>query len=115
MGTFLIAAQLAIAASVFFVWVTRLHNVEREFREYALPDMVRNMVGAAKIAASTLLVAGIRYPALVVPSAAVIAFFMLSAQYFHYKVRHPVSRYVPSFVLLLLSVYVVVVARGAVT
>lgn len=114
MGTTVAAAQLAIALSVYFVWVARLSNVEREFREYHLPDLVRNLVGAIKIAAATLLVAGLWFPALVFPAAVTMGGFMVCAQYFHFKVRHPVAKYVPSFVLLVLCVYVAVSAYGVV-
>jgi len=103
-------AQLVIACSVFFVWVTRLSNVEREFREYHLSDIVRNLVGAAKIAAATLLVAGLWFPALVFPAAVTMGGFMVVAQYYHFKVRHPVVKYVPSFALLVLCAYVAVSA-----
>lgn len=104
-------AQIVIALSVYFVWVTRLTNVEREFREYGLSDIVRNAVGAAKMSAAALLLAGLWYPGLVLPAALVMAGFMLCAQYFHFRVRHPISKYVPSFVLLLLSVAVAVASR----
>jgi hypothetical protein len=113
MGTPVLIAQVVIALSVLFVWVVRLPNVELEFREYSLPDVVRNLVGATKISAAALLLAGVWYPGLVFPAAAVMTFFMVCAQYFHFKVRHPASKYVASFVLLLLSLYVAVSARGS--
>ncbi len=114
MGITVAAGQLVIALSVVFVWVARLSNVEREFREYHLPDLVRNLVGAIKIGAATLLVAGLWFPALVFPAAVTMGAFMLCGQYYHLKARHPVSKYVPSFVLLVLCVYVAVSAHGAV-
>ncbi len=114
MGTTVAVAQVAIALSVMFVWVTRLSNVEREFREYHLPDLVRNLVGVTKIAAATLLVAGLWFPALVFPAAVTMGAFMLCAQYFHFKVRHPVAKYLPSFVLLVMCVYVAMSAYGVV-
>jgi hypothetical protein len=111
---FVVVSQLVIAASVFFVWTQRLANIKGEFREYALPDPIRNAVGATKMAAAALLVAGIWYPALVVPSAVVMASFMLSAQYFHFRVRHPAVKYLASFALLMLSVFVAVSAYSRV-
>jgi len=114
MGTTVAVAQVAIALSVMFVWVTRLSNVEREFREYHLPDLVRNLVGVTKIAAATLLVAGLWFPALVFPAAVTMGAFMLCAQYFHFKVRHPVAKYLPSFVLLVMCVHVAMSAYGVV-
>jgi hypothetical protein len=106
------AAQIVIAVSVFFVWVVRLPNVEREFLEYGLSDIVRNAVGAAKMSAAALLLAGLWYPVLVFPAALVMAGFMLCAQYFHVRVRHPLSKYVASFVLLVLSLGVAFAARN---
>ncbi len=114
METIVAVAQVIIAVSVIFVWVVRLPNVEREFKEYALSDVVRNLVGATKISASALLLAGLWYEGLVFPAAAVMTFFMVCAQYFHFKVRHPMVKYVPSFVLLLLSLYVAYASRSAV-
>jgi hypothetical protein len=105
-------AQVVIAVSVLFVWVVRLPNVEREFVEYGLPDVVRNLVGASKISAAALLLAGLQYPGLVFPAAVVMSGFMLAAQLFHAKVRHPWSKYAASFVLLLLSLFVAFSSRG---
>lgn len=112
MESLVAAAQIAIAVAVFFVWVVRLPNVEAEFREYVLSDIVRNAVGAAKMSAAALLLAGLWAPALVLPSALVMAGFMLCAQYFHFRVRHPLSKYAASFVLLVLSLGVAYAARN---
>ncbi len=112
MQTLVAIAQVVIALSVIFVWVVRLPNVEQEFREYALADMVRNLVGAMKISAAALLLAGLWYPGLVFPAAVAMTFFMVAAQFFHFKVRHPASKYVASFVLLLLSAFVAFSSRG---
>jgi hypothetical protein len=110
---FLAAAQVVVAVSVLFVWVMRLTNVEREFREYRLSDRVRNAVGAAKISAAALLLAGLWYPGLVLPAASVMAGFMLCAQYFHFRARHPAAQYLASFVLLVLSLLLAWSARGS--
>jgi DoxX-like family len=105
-------AQVIIALSVMFVWIVRYPNVEKEFREYALPDVVRNLVGATKISAAALLLAGLWYPGLIFPAAAVMTFLMVCAQLFHFKVRHPIVKFVPSFILMLLSLFVAVSTRG---
>jgi hypothetical protein len=113
MSWVLAAVQIVVAVSVLFVWVIRLPNVEREFREYHLSDVVRNAVGAAKISAAALLLAGLWYPGLVLPAASVMACFMLCAQYFHFRARHPAAQYLASFVLLLLSLLLVWSARAS--
>ena len=109
-----ILAQVVVALSVVYVWVVRLPNVEKEFREYGIPDLLRNTVGATKIALSTLLIVGIWYPSLVLIPAAMMAFLMLCAQGAHLKARHPWQKYVPSLVLLLLSLFVVAIYSGKV-
>lgn len=109
-----ILAQAIVALSVVYVWVVRLPNVEKEFREYGIPDLLRNTVGATKIALSTLLIVGIWYPSLVLIPAAMMAFLMLCAQGAHLKARHPWQKYVPSLVLLLLSLFVVAIYSGKV-
>ena len=109
-----VLAQIIVALSVVYVWVVRLPNVEKEFHEYGLPDLVRNTVGATKIALSTLLIAGIWYPSLVLIPAALMAFLMLCAQGAHLKAKHPWQKYVPSLILLLLSLFVVAVYSGKV-
>jgi hypothetical protein len=112
MHTAVVLAQLVIALSVVIVWVFRFDNIVREFKQYGLSDLVRTMVGAAKIALSTLLVAGIWYPGLVLVPALLMAFLMLCAQLAHIKVRNPWHKYVPSLLLLLLSLFVAAAHAG---
>ncbi|RFP65764.1 hypothetical protein D0N36_07485 [Hymenobacter lapidiphilus] len=112
MDTLVILAQLIIAASIVIVWVFRFDNIVLEFKQYGLPDLVRNMVGAAKIALATLLVAGIWYPQLVLVPALLMALLMVGAQLAHIKVRNPFIKYVPSFLLLLLSLFVAAAHAG---
>ncbi len=104
-----VVAQIVIAASVLYVWIFRFDNIVREFREYGLSDLFRSVVGAAKIALSTLLVAGIWYPALVLVPAIAMAVLMAGAQASHFKVRHKWAAFVPSLILLLLSLFVAAV------
>ena len=103
--------QLVIAGSVAFVWIFRLDNIIKEFDEYRLPGVIRNMVGAAKISLATLLVAGIWYPALVCIPAVLMSLLMVCALIAHATVRHAWPRYVPALVLLLLSLYVSAAAQ----
>jgi hypothetical protein len=63
-------------------------NIVKEFKQYELSDLTRMIVGA-KIASATLLIVGIWYPSLVLIPTLVMAFLMLSAQYFHFKVNNP--------------------------
>ncbi len=107
-----VCAQIVIAFSVVFVWVFRFTNIVNEFHEYHLSDLIRNAVGATKIVTSTLLIAGIWYPGLVLGSALLMALLMLCAQIAHVRARHPWQKFVPSLVLLLLSLFVSAVYSG---
>lgn len=51
-----ICAQVIIALSIAFVWIVQFDIIVKEFKEYRIPDIVRNLVGATKISLSTLLI-----------------------------------------------------------
>jgi hypothetical protein len=106
MENYSIFAQIIVALSIVIVWVIRFHNVEEEFKQYKLNDLTRNIVGATKIALSTLLIAGIWYPDLVLIPALLLAFLMVSAQYFHFKVGNSWKKHIPSLFLLILCLFI---------
>lgn len=112
METLAIYAQIIIAVSITIVWVFRFDNIVKEFKQYGLSDLVRSMVGAAKISLATLLVVGIFYQKVVLISALLMAVLMVCAQLAHIKVRNPLMKYVPSFLLLILSLFVAAVDYG---
>tara|TARA_B110000263_G_C15284960_1_gene500280 strand:+ start:79 stop:423 length:345 start_codon:yes stop_codon:yes gene_type:complete len=99
-------SQIIIAISIIFVWVFRYENIVKEFKQYGLPDIIRNLVGATKISLATLLVAGIWHSNLVVFPAFIMAFLMLCALYAHLRVKNPLKKYLPSFFLLCLSLFI---------
>ena len=107
-----ILAQLVVAVSIVIVWVFRFDNIVREFKQYGLSDLVRNSVGASKIALATILVLGIQYEVPVVAAALMMAFLMVCAQGFHIKVRNPLKKYLPSAFLLLLSLFIAAYHHG---
>ncbi len=106
MHTIVILSQIIIAVSIIIVWVFRFDNIVVEFKQYGLSDLVRNMVGATKIALSTLLIAGIWYPNLAAIPALIMAFLMVCAQVAHFKVKNPWQKHIPSLFLLVLSLFV---------
>ena len=105
-------AQIIIAVSIVVVWVFRFDNIIKEFKQYGLSDLVRNMVGASKISLSALLIAGVFYPGLVLFSSLGMAFFMFCAQLAHVKVKNPLTKYIPSLVFLTLSLFIAAVNWG---
>jgi DoxX-like family len=105
-----IVAQLTVALSIVYVWIFRFDNIVKEFKQYGLNDLTRSIVGAAKIALSTLLVAGIWYPALILIPALLMTFLMVSAQYFHFKIGNPWHKHIPSLLLLILCLFIAAVS-----
>lgn len=103
-------AQILIALAIVIIWVFRFYKVEVEFKSYGLSDLTRNLVGASKIILSTLLVAGIWYPDLVLIPAILMGLLMLAAQYFHFKAKHPLLYFVLSFILLLFCIFIAAVS-----
>ena len=93
-------------AYVNFVWVFRFHNVLKEFKQFGLSDVTRNLVGASKIVLSTLLIVGIWDTNLVLIPSILMGFFMIGAQYFHFKVKNSFIKHLPSLFLLILSAFI---------
>lgn len=110
MSHYAIIAQLIIACSITFVWVFRFDNIVKEFNQFRLSDLIRNIVGTVKIASSTLLVAGIWYPALIPVPTLLLAFLMIAAQYFHFKTGNPWQKHIPSLLLLILCLFIAAVS-----
>ena len=101
-----IIAQLIVSISVIIVWVFRYDNFVLEFKQYGISDTVRNIVGASKISLSTILALGIYYEVPLVTASLLMAFLMVCAQAYHIKVKNPLKKYVPSALLLLLSLFI---------
>ena len=108
MENLLSLAQMVLALSVAYVWIFRYDNVVKEFRQFGLNDLTRNFVGASKIALATLLVAGIWYPSLVQIPSVLMGLYMISAQYFHFKIKNPFIKHLPSLILLILSAIITI-------
>jgi hypothetical protein len=58
-----------------------------------------------------VLVAGIWYPSLVHIPSVLMGLFMISAQYFHFKIKNPFIKHLPSLILLILCA---VIALGSI-
>jgi hypothetical protein len=113
MGTpLLVATEVVVAGSVLFVWTFRMKQVASEFVTYHLNDTIRALVGSTKIMLATLLLAAIFWPVPVIVPALMMAAFMLAAQVFHFRARHALVKYVPSFLLLGLSLLIAQQASG---
>ena len=106
METLLFIAKILLGISVFYVWIFRFYNVLKEFKQFGLNDITRNFVGATKIALATLIIASIWYSSLAGIPSLLMSLFMIAAQYFHFKIRNPFIKHLPSLILFILSAFI---------
>ena len=93
-----------MVASVFFVWVVRYANIVQEFKQYGLPDWLRDLVGVLKLTFSLMLLIGIERGPFAVAGGVGIALLMAAAFVTHLRVKNPVFKMLPSLTLLVFSV-----------
>jgi hypothetical protein len=112
MTNLILISQITVAVSVYFVWIFRYFNVVAEFQQFGLNDITRNFIGASKISLSALLLVSIWYPELITVSAGLMGFLMIAAQYFHFKVKNPFIKHLPSLLLLCFCIFLVLASSG---
>jgi hypothetical protein len=105
-------AQIIVAFSVAFVWIFRYDNIIKEFKSFGLSDLTRSFIGAVKISLATLLIVSIWYPVPLTISAILMGAIMIAAQYFHFKIKNPFIKHLPSFILLLLCIFIALASIG---
>ncbi|MDG1914242.1 MAG: DoxX family protein [Crocinitomix sp.] len=99
-------SQIIVAISVVYVWTFRFHNVLKEFEQFGLSHLTRNIVGATKISLATLLIVGVWCSSLVIVPSILMGILMIGAQYFHFKINNPFIKHLPSLILLALSAFI---------
>ncbi len=99
--------QALVAASIFFVWVVRYDNIIQEFKNYGLPDSVRDLVGILKLTFALLLLIGINRQPFAVLGGSGIALLMACAFVCHLRVKNPPIKFLPCVTLLVLSLGIV--------
>jgi hypothetical protein len=107
MTNLILLSQITVAASVYFVWIFRYFNVVKEFQLFGLSDLTRNFIGASKISLSALLLVGIWHHEIITVAAGLMALLMIAAQYFHFKIKNPFIKHLPSLLLLFLCIFLV--------
>ena len=107
--------QVVVSLGLLNVWLVRARtptafrgssaqSLKEEFAAYGLPDWTFYAVGAAKIGAAILLIAGIWFPSVIRPAALVVSALMIGALGMHAKVKDPLTKSLPAFLVLLMSV-----------
>ncbi len=101
-----IVLQALVVASIFFVWVVRYDNIIQDFKQYGLPDWLRDLVGILKLTFALLLLLGIQRPSLAIIGSLGIAGLMGCAFAVHLRVKNPPFKMLPSLILLALSLII---------
>lgn len=96
--------DILIATSIFFVWVIRYQNIVVEFKEYQLPDWLRDLTGIFKMSFALTLVLGLDSPAMSIVGSVGIALLMACAQAVHLRSGTTMFKRLPSLALLSLSI-----------
>lgn len=107
--------QLIVGLGLLNVWLVRARSatayrggtarsLKEEFASYGLPDMLYYTVGALKIGAGVVLLAGLWRPLPVNFAAGVVAALMVGALAAHVKVKDPLMKSVPAGLMLVMSV-----------
>lgn len=104
-----IVLQAFVAASIFFVWVVRYDNIRQEFKQYGLPDGLRDFVGILKLTFSLLLLIGIDRGMFAVAGGLGIALLMGCAFIVHMRAKTPATKRLPCLTQLLVSLVIVII------
>ena len=110
-----VVLQVIAGLGLINVWLVRPRSatafrggssqtLREEFAAYGLPDWCFYAVGASKIVSAVMLIVGIWVPQLVLPAALVIAVLMIGALAMHAKVKDPLTKSVPAFLMLAMVV-----------
>ena len=120
-----IGIKIVLFVSIVNVWFFRFNkstpwrgegasSMKEEFANYGLTGGLVYVVGAIKVLAATGLLLSIWFPALTLPSAAVMAVMMAGAIAMHLKVQDPIRRSFPALTFLVLSGVLIANATGAI-
>lgn len=118
MNTIVQICQIIIGCGLLNVWLLRsgkstayrggaAANMLEEFAAYGLPAWSCYAVGVLKVTCALALLAGLIYPALVLPAAVIIALLMAGAVGMHLKVGDPFKKSVPALSVLILSAIII--------
>ena len=110
--------QVIISLSVLKIWIINFNKpsqwrggnaktMKEEFEVYGLPDWCLYTVGFLKCSFSIGLIVGLWIPEIIQLSAFGIAFFMFFVIMMHIKIKDPIIKSLPEFILLILSVLII--------
>jgi hypothetical protein len=110
--------QVIVGLGLLNVWMVRrggatsyrggaARTLREEFTAYHLPSAAFYVVGALKIAAGVVLLAGLYWPMPVRAAAGVVAVLMVGAIVMHMRIKDPIMKSVPAVAMLLMCAVLV--------
>ena len=110
--------QLIVGLGLLNVWLVRRRSstayrggtaktLQEEFATYGLPGFAFYLVGALKVGAAVVLVAGVWMALPVQAAAGLVAVLMLGAVAMHFKVGDPLVKSLPAVLMLAMSAAIV--------
>jgi hypothetical protein len=110
--------QLIVGLGLLNVWLVRRRSatayrgstaqtLQDEFAAYGLPGFAFYLVGALKVGAAVVLIAGVWVALPVRAAAGLVAVLMLGAVAMHLKVSDPLRKAIPAALVLAMSVAIV--------
>ena len=104
LATIIAGLKLAILAAILFVWFVRYDNIIKEFKEYNYPNWLRDFVGILKVTFAFMLQS--QNSSLVRVGCLGLALLMAAAFVTHIKVKHTPDKMLPSFTLMVFSIFI---------
>ena len=116
--------QILIGLGLLNVWLLRSRlatsfrggaakSLKEEFAVYGLPSWFFYVIGALKVGAAGLLIAGLWMPSVVLAAAGVVVILMIGAITMHLRVGDPAMKSLPAFAMLSMSVALCVLLSPA--
>ncbi len=90
--------KIIAGVAIFFVWVVRYDNIKKEFSDYKLPKMFRDLVGILKISFTVMLQFDDNN--LIIIGSFGIVILMLGAVGTHIQVKSPLKLMLPALTML---------------
>ena len=109
---FIEALKIIAAVAVYFVWVVRYDNIKKEFSDYKLPKMFRDLVGILKISCTVMLQFDDNN--LIIVGSLGIVILMLGAVGTHIQVKSPLKLMLPALTMLSISLIILLYTLGQV-
>lgn len=113
--------QLIISAGLLNVWILRKskstdyrggesQTLKQEFAAYGLSERVYYLVGFLKITSAIAILVSFWMPFIRIYAASTIALLMVGALLMHLKVRDPLSKSIPAFLMLFMSASLILIS-----